>query len=232
MKTLFIFFSMVALNGLAQFKAPTSLTAKTPYFEKHFLVGFAVNNSWSSYRDLQGDSAFYRPSLGIHLKTEYFFRPFIGISIGAGFQQRGMGIITPDLDQSIGNQDSTGRLRYITNTFDFPVMLVLRTPKNIFRGTRLSLGLGADFSVVKKAVRVWKSVDDGFHDPIDITDRYQKLDIPLRASIGFDVEAGVACLFRAHIYGEMGTKYLYTNPISGTKSSQNVLLGIDLNFLF
>ena len=232
MKTLLIVFVLIGLNSFSQFQKPTEVSTRTPYFERKVVVGFAVNNSWSCYSDLLKDSAFFRPSLGFHIKTNYFFKPYIGISLGAGLQQRGMGIYTPDLDNSIGNPDSTGRLRYRTTTIDLPVQLILRSPKDIFPGTRLSMGLGVNFSYIYKAQRIWKSVDDGFHQPSNITANYDKLDIPIRINVGFDIDAGPGCLFRLHLVGEMGNKFIYTNPTTQIKSNKNILFGIDLSFLF
>ena len=207
---------------------------RVPYFERKFVAGFSFNNSWSSYYDLLPDSAFYKPSIGAGLRAEYFFKPFIGISVGAGIQQRGMGVYTPDLDNtvSIGNEDSTGRLRYRTTTYDFPVLLVLRYPKDIFKSGRLSLMAGVDFSVINKAHRIWRSVDDGFHELTDITSGFTKVDMPLRAGLGLDIEAASGCLFRVNLFGELGRKKIYTDNASGQNWGQNVLIGIDLSCLF
>jgi hypothetical protein len=232
MKAIVFFFLIIGFSASAQFTPPSAVKTEKSFFDRHLLVGFAANNSWATYRDLVDDSAFYRPSLGMGLRVDYFFKPFIGISAGFGIQHRGMGVYTNDVDNSIGNPDSTGRLRYRTTTFDIPVQLILRTPKNIFASTRLSLALGVDFSYVFKAQRIWKSVDDGFHIPTIITEQYDKWDIPLRVGFGLDVEAGSGCLFRAHLFGEMSRKYLYANPVSGVRSNQNMLLGIDLSFMF
>ena len=232
MKSITLLFAFIGFSAMAQFTPPTSVQAEKSYFNRKFLAGFAANNSWATYKDLLDDSAFYRPSLGTGLRLEYFIKPYIGISAGFGIQHRGMGVYTRDVDNSIGNPDSTGRLRYRTTTFDIPVQLILRTPKNIFASTRLSLAIGVDFSYVYKGLRIWKSVDDGFHVPTVITDQYAKWDVPVRVGFGLDVEAGAGCLFRAHLFGEMSKKYLYTSPTTGTVSNQNILLGIDLSFLF
>jgi hypothetical protein len=234
MKSLTLLFLLLAFQSFGQFEAPPKVNNTTRFFDRKFVAGIAVNNSWSSYRDLQDDSAFYKPSLGIGLRAEYYIIPSVGISVGAGTQGRGMGVFTPDLDDTwgIGNEDSTGRLRYRTQTWDFPVQLVLRTPKDVFRSARISLMLGANFSFIQRAHRIWRSVDDGFHEWTDITERYEKMDIPLRAGLGLDYEVGLGCLFRLNLYGEMGSKYLYTDPTTGTKGGQNALFGIDLSFLF
>ena len=165
-------------------------------------------------------------------KADYFFHPSIGISLGANLQQRGMGIYTPDLDQSIGNPDSTGRLRYRMTTFDFPLVLIYRFPKDILPNTRFSVSLGADLNIINETLRIWKSIDDGFHRPISITKNYKKFDIPLRAGFGLDCAVGHSSLFRIQFYGEMSNRKLYTNPSTGISSNQQLVFGIDLSTEF
>ena len=222
---------LIGTTAFSQFKAPPAMVTKTHIFQRKFLAGISFNSSWSNFRDCK-DSSFYRPSLGGGFKAEYYVKPYLGISIGANIQQRGMGIYTPDLDNSIGNPDSTGRLRYRMTTFDFPIQLIYRYPKDILPNTRLSVGLGADINIIHNALRIWKSIDDGFHRPVALTQYYQKYDIPLRAGIGLDCAVGHGSLFRVQFYGEMSNKKLYTNPITGVQSNQQVLVGIDLSVLF
>lgn len=221
-------FILLGVNNL--FSQVQEKSKPIALFEKKLVYGFAVNNSWSNYRDLK-DSSFYRPSLGIHLKTDFFFTESIGITLGFGVQQRGMGIYTPDLDKSIGNPDSTGRLRYKCTTLDLPIQLVYRHKEEVFKNGRLIAGFGITPSYMYKAQRIWKSVDDGFHEPRVITGNYSKIDVPLRASLGLDINTG-STLFRVQLVGELGFKKIYTNSITGAKSSQNTLIGIDLSFLF
>jgi hypothetical protein len=200
-------------------------------FEKKWFWGFGVNNSWANYRDLK-DSSFYRPSLGIHLKTEYFLTKSIGLTIGVGVQQRGMGIFTPDLDQSIGNPDSTGRLRYKSTTIDVPIQFLFRPEREVFKNGRIVAGLGITASYMYKALRIWKSVDDGFHEDTDITESFKTLDFPFRATIGTDVSVPGGSLFRAQLVGELGINKIYKVAGSNDRVGQNTLFGIDLSFLF
>jgi len=222
----------ISASAFSQFKAPPSLVTKTRIFERHFLWGVAFNSSWSSYKDLVKDSAFYRPSLGGGLRAEYYLKPYLGIMVGAGIQQRGTGIYTADLDKSIGNPDSTGRMRYRMTTFDFPIQLLYRYPKNILPNTRLSISLGANFNVIHNYLRVWKSVDDGFHQITDFSKNNVKYDLPIRANIGLDAEVGYGSLFKLQLFVEVSNKKLYSNPNTGIKSNQQILLGIDFSVLF
>lgn len=223
---------VVSTSSIAQFKAPTSMVSKTRIFERKFLWGVAFNSSWTSYHDLLKDSAFYRPSLGGGLRAEYYLKPYLGIMLGVGIQQRGTGIYTPDFDKSIGNPDSTGRLRYRMTTFDFPIQMMYRYPKELLPNTRLSIGLGVNFNVIHNYLRVWKSVDDGFHQITDFSKNNQTFDIPLRANIGLDAEVGHGSLFKLQLFGEISNKKLYTNPTTGVQSNQQVLIGVDLSVLF
>ena len=223
-----IFFGTKAFT---QFKAPTSLVTKTHIFNRKVLLGFTFNSSWSNYTDCK-DSSFYRPSLGGGFRAEYYFKPYLGISIGTNIQQRGMGVYTKDLDNSIGNPDSTGRLRYRMTTFDFPVQLIYRHPKEILPNTRLTISAGVDFCKIYNVQRIWKSVEDGINKNADITKTFSSFDMPIRAGFGLDCAVGHGSLFRAQFYGEISNKKLYTNPITGLHSNQQILLGIDLSVLF
>ena len=232
-KNILLLFALITVgfNLQAQFKAPTSLTAKTRIFDRKVLLGVAFNTSWANYRDCK-DSSFYRPSLGGGLRAEFYIKPYLGILIGAGIQQRGMGVYTRDLDNSLGNPDSTGRLRYRMTTFDFPVQLIYRHPKEILPNTRLSISAGVDFCKIYNVQRIWKSVEDGNNIYSDITKTYSSYDIPFRAGFGIDSEVGHGSLFRLQFYGEMSSKKLFTNPSTHIQSNQQILLGIDLSVLF
>jgi hypothetical protein len=227
---IFVSCVFLSLNGNAQSYRSEALKKPT-VFERKFLVGFAVNNSWANYRDAR-DSSFYRPSLGTHARIEYRFMETMHLSLGAGIQQRGMGIYTPDLNNSVGNQDSTGRLRYRSTTLDFPIEVAFRPKKEVFKNTRMRFAIGATPSVMHKALRIWKSLDDGFHVEQVITPDFARFDIPLRASAGLDIKAPGNVLFRASFVFEYGFKSIYTSPINGTKSYTNSLFGLDLTFLF
>ncbi len=222
--------NLMQLTSFAQITKRTEFKTSSIYTKK-FLWGFAVNNSWANYQDTR-DSSFFRPSLGIHARVEYNLLENLHISLGGGLQQRGMGIYTPDLNNSIGNQDSTGRLRYKCSTIDFPLEIAFRPKKEIFNNVRFHVGLGVTTSVMYRAQRIWKSLDDGFHVPQTLTKDYKKVDFPLRTSIGIDVDAPGNILFRLQGVFEYGFAPIYTNPVSGIKSNRNILMGIDLTFLF
>lgn len=229
-----LFFSLtlfVALFAYSQQPEKTNYFDKYQKFNKNFLIGFSVNNSWANFRDLR-DSSFYRPSLGIHLSSEFYIYKGLGISADFGLQQRGMGIYTPDLDQSIGDPDSTGRLRYKVSTIEMPLLIVYRHNKDVFRNTRLSLGFGIVPMYIFKAERIWKSIDDGFHRPVSLKEKYNTFDFPLRFSLGCDFDVAGGNIFKTNFIFDYGLKGIYLNPSNNVRSNKNILLGIKLTFLF
>ncbi len=231
---LILFLFTVSLSGWAQIDS--SKIKNFEYginrFEKKFLIGGTFNSGWSRYLNFEGPEVFTKPSLGIYVKMEYYFKDWLGLSLGIGHQQMGTGIISPDLEKALGNPDSTYRLRIRTNNLAFPLVIQLRTPMDVFKGGRLSLGLGIAPSYAYNAKTIFHSLEDGFHDKQNITDNLTKLDIPLRGTLGMDINASNACLFRVNFLVQYGFNKLYTDPITNISSGQNLLFGFDLDFLF
>ena len=235
MKNLFIILLFAfGLSGYSQID--TSKIKKfefgTNRFEKKFLIGGTFNSGWSRYLNFDGAEVFTKPSLGIYVKMEYYFNDWIGLSLGIGHQQMGTGIISADVEKALGNPDSTYRLRIRTNNLAFPLVIQLRTPNDVFKGGRLSLGLGIAPSYNYNAKTIFHSLEDGFHDKQNITDNFTNLDIPLRGTLGLDINASNACLFRLNFLVQYGFNKLYTNPTTNLTSGQNLLFGFDLDFLF
>ncbi len=200
-------------------------------FLQQNLFGFSFNNSWVSFHDWK-DSTFLKPVLGLHADCNYFFSEKFGLSIQAGVQMRGVGIITPDYDNSIGNQDSTGRQRHNVRSLEVPIQFYYRPSKEILKNSRLIFGVGIVPMYHQKVVRKWYSVDDGFHSTISYKSNYQTFDVPLRLSSGLDVNVAGGNLFRAALILDYGLYNNYKNPISGERSSKHFLLGVQMTFLF
>jgi hypothetical protein len=200
-------------------------------FLKQKLYGFSFNNSWVGFHDWK-DSTFLKPVLGLHADYNYFFNEKMGISIQAGLQMRGVGIITPDYDNSVGNQDSTGRQRHNVRSLEVPIQFYYRPTKEIVKNSRLVLGIGLVPMYHQKVVRKWYSVDDGFHTPISYKSNYHMIDFPLRLSSGLDVNVAGGNLFRGALIMDIGLKNNYKNPVTGVKSSKHFLLGVQMSFLF
>jgi hypothetical protein len=209
----------------------TKIELNKNMFLKQKLFGFSFNNSWVGFHDWK-DSTFLKPVLGLHADYNYFFTEKMGISIQAGLQMRGVGIITPDFDNSVGNQDSTGRQRHNVRSLEVPIQFYYRPTKEIVKNSRLVLGIGLVPMYHQKVVRKWYSVDDGFHTPLSYKSNYHMIDVPLRLSSGLDINAAGGNLFRGALIMDIGLKNNYKDPITGVKSSKHFLLGIQLSFLF
>ncbi|MBC7883867.1 MAG: PorT family protein [Saprospiraceae bacterium] len=201
-------------------------------FDKKLLIGFAFNNSWTSFPGMKGHDVFTKPSLGFHVKTDYFFKKNIGISVGLGYQQRGCGIINIDVEKSVGNADSTHRQRFRTNNISIPLQLIFRQQHYIFKDAKLSFGIGIVPSYIFSATDIFHSVEDGFHILTHNTDDYNSFDIPVRLSAGIDVNASESCIFRIHLVADFGLTNMYIDPADQTTSGRNRLYGIDLNCMF
>ncbi len=233
-RILILLFLALDFNGFAQLDS--SRIKKFDYgtnrFEKKFLIGGVFNSGWSRYLNFEGPEVFTKPSLGIYVKSEYYFNDWFGLSLAIGHQQAGTGIVSLDTDKSLGNPDSTYRLRIRTNNLAFPLMIQLRTPNDVFRGGRLSLGLGISPKYAYNAKTIFHSLEDGFHDKQVVSERFVKFDLPLRGTIGIDVNAANSCLFRLNFLIEYGFNKLYTDPTTNILSGQNLLFGFDVDFLF
>lgn len=200
-------------------------------FLKQKLYGFSFNNSWTKFYDFK-DSAFLKPGLGLHAEFNYFFNENMGISIQAGVQMRGTGIYTPDVDKSVGNPDSTGRLRHSLRTLEIPIVFYYRSSKEIIKNGRMIFGVGLVPLYHQKVVRKWFSVDDGFHIETSYKERFDAFDVPIRFSSGLDVNVAGGNLFRSSIIMDVGLKNNFKNPLDGKQSSKHFLLGLQLTFLF
>lgn len=227
---LFLFFMLLLSVGFSQ-DDNSNINAKKSMFAKEKLLGFSFNNSWTGFHDLK-DSTFLKPGLGLHADFNYFFNENWGLAIQAGIQMRGTGIITPDYDKSIGNPDSTGRLRHTIRAFELPVVIYYRSSSEIVKNGRMIYGLGIVPMYHQTVNRKWFSVDDGFHIPVSYKEHFDAIDVPIRLSAGLDVDVAGGNLFRCSAIMDVGLKNNFKNPSDGSKTSKHFLLGIQLSFLF
>lgn len=197
------------------------------------LFGFSFNNSWTKIVGSNLDYQYVsKPSLGMHLRSEYYFKPWLGLGIAAGIQQRGSIFKTPDYDQSLGNPDSTYRHRIRFNCLDVPVYLILKSPKDLFKGVRPSLQLGINWHRNFQSRDVFISVEDGFHNKFDASDMYYVNAKPsFQGALGFDINAGT-CLFQLQFIYNKGTNNVYNSPTFNGKTGYNSLLGIQFSVLY
>lgn len=201
---------------------------KKDKFEKKFLIGFAFNNSWTTFTDIKDVEVFTKPSLGFHVKAEYLFIKNIALTAGVGIQQRGAGIYNNDTNPN--DPDMTYRQRFRTANYSFPIQILFRPNFYIFDQTKLNLGIGIVPSYMYKATNITHSVEDGFHTKIDNLDDYNKFDMPFRLSAGFDFNAANSCLLRLEFNYDIGRNDLYLQ--NGSYSGKNKLIGLEINCMF
>ncbi len=198
-------------------------------FEKKFHCGISINTYFTT---IAGDNLpktyFSKPSLGFDIRAEYFFKPYVGLGVGIGFQQRGAGIINPDKVKELGNPDSTYRERLRFNHIQVPISLILRTSKDIVKGIRLS----GTFSLVPifnfESNDVFNSVEDGNHIITPVSNQYQKNDLLYQFSFGPDINAGNT-IFTIHFVYSKGTSNVYSTNLS---KGYNEGMGVQISWLF
>jgi hypothetical protein len=209
--------------------AQESQKSEHTLFERKLLFGVSYNNLWTT---VDGDNLpqtyFHKPSLGFVLKAEYYPVSFVGVSVGAGFQQRGAGIISPDLDHSQGNADSTYRKRLRFNSIEFPISLLLRTPKDIVKGLRLRATAGIVPMINIQSNQVFLSIEDGNHTRIDVSNDYWKNDLVYQLTVGPEISTG-AGIFQVDFIYSRGTKNVFS---TGSSTGYNQSLGFRLSWLF
>jgi hypothetical protein len=187
-------------------------------FEKKFRVGVSWNQYWGT---LTGDDLtedyFAKPCIGFNIRGEYYPLSFLGLGAGFGIQQRGAGIVNPD---NYGGSfthpwepnydpDSTYRERLRMNTFEIPVTVLLRTPKDIVKGIRLSAAAGIVWINNYYVYKFFHKPEDGFHSSTDVSDDYIKDDLAYQASFGVDINAAESCIMQVHLVYTEGTKNVY-----------------------
>jgi len=216
----------------------------TSVFDKKFHMGASLNIYWATISgDKVSDTYFAKPSLGGSIRAEYYFTPFLGIGIGAGYQQRGAGIknvdvsggafahpwITNDLGE-VGNPDSTYLERLRFNSLEFPVTILLRTPKDVFEGMRLSASVGPTLIHTMSVNLTMQSIIDGFHPYNWVTDNYIRNDIGWQASVGADIDSGGGkSLCQVHFVYTSGTRNVYAQ---NQGDGRQVTYGVRLSWLF
>lgn len=212
-----LFFSSLA--GFAQSKEVIKAQAEEKSaFEKKLKFGVSWNQYWGTIKGSNLPKEYFaKPCVGASLRAEYYPLPFVGVGVGVGVQQRGAGIINQD---NYGGSfthpwepnydpDSTYRERLRMNTIEVPITLLLRTPKDIIKGVRLSGAVGIVWIKNDYVKDFWHKPEDGFHTIINVDDEYIKQDLGYQASLGTDIDAGQT-VFQVHFVYTKGTKNIYT----------------------
>jgi len=211
---------LVATAASAQDKESILAEAKsTSPFDKKFHWGISGNQYWGNIQGgKEARDYFGKPCLGFNLRAEYYPLSFLGVGVGYGIQQRGAGII--NLDKSGGsfthpwelpqfNGDSTYRERLRFNTWELSMTLLLRTPRDVVKGMRLSAAAGISLVRVTRVNDVFMSVEDGYHLDQVVTSDYASRDLPYQVSFGADIDVAGSSIFQVHLVYTKGTKNLY-----------------------
>jgi hypothetical protein len=215
--------------------------------EKKFHWGFSFQQYWSGITGETQSSYFIKPSIGGGLRAEYYFNSWLGVGIGAAFQQRGAGVNHTDVTGGAfahpwvfvntpegyrsGDLDSTylDRLRF--STIEFPVTLLVRTPKDFLQqGMRLSGAIGPSWIHTSRVNQTYQSVIDGFHPYNWVTDNYTRNNLGLQASVGLDIDSGGGTSqFQVHFVYTTTLSNMYANGIA---DGRLVTYGVRLAWMF
>ena len=105
-------------------------------FDKKFRFGLSYHFYWGT---IKGDDLpnryFIKPCVGFNFRSEYYPTSFLGIGLGAGYQQRGTGVRNPDsyggsfahpsVKPNPVETDSTYAQKLRINTFEVPREITL-----------------------------------------------------------------------------------------------------------
>ncbi len=245
-KKIFIIAAMaiVYLPALSQEKERILAEAEPKStLDKKFRWGFSLNMYWSTItgNDLPKEY-FIKPSLGVTFRAEYYFKPYIGVGAGLGYQQRGAGIINPDNSGGAfshpwivnkygtqGNPDSTHLEKLRFNTIEVPLSVLLKTPKDVFEGWRITGSLGAIFIYNVKTNDRFESIVDGFHTDTDLTESFIRNDIGYQISLGPEIDVGEKSTCQVHLVYSQGFKNVYT---AGQGDGRQITMGVRIAWLF
>lgn len=232
MNRLSYFLLMMALADAtwAQQFTPPASDIKPSAFNKKFYWGLAYTQSWSTIKgSTLPRSYFSKPSVGATISVEYYPLSFLGVSVGAGYQQRGAGVknsYTPGLP------DSTYRERLRFNTFELPISLLLRTPRDIIKGLRLGGSIGI-VPIINRNSRDSKiSVEPNVYDldnVKDVSNKYFKNDFAIQLAAGPEIDMAASQVIKIHFYYSQGTANVYS---AGQGSGHNQNLGIRISWMF
>ena len=211
--------------------AQTQPEQKAGQKEDKLRFGFTFFNVWSTVKG-NTPEIFTKPSLGGNLKMEYYPLDFLGITAGVGYQQRGFGLTLPDTG-FVAPSLNTYRNRIRTNNVEFPIGIILKTPKPIAGGsTWLMATIGVSPLYMFEANDVYLSVEDGFHIVKDVTSSFNQSDMPIFVSIGPEIDTSAGFL-QVQFIGSFGTSEVFTginNPNGYT--GKNRFLGFSIGCTF
>lgn len=246
------FFSLLLLSQevLSQQKVKEQIMAAGTLqdaLDKKFHWGISYQQYWSTITGETQSSYFIKPSIGFNLRAEYYFNSFIGVGLGVGFQQRGAGINHTDVTGGAfshpwvfvntpegyrsGDPDSTHLDRLRFSTIEFPLTLLLRTPKDFLQqGMRLSGAVGPTLIHTSRVNQTYQSVIDGFHPYNWVTDNYVRNQFGYQASLGLDIDSGGGkSVFQVHL---VYTQTLTNVYAKGQADGRLATFGVRFAWLF
>lgn len=211
-------------------------------FYDKFRWGFSYNFLWGTIvGDDLPDNYFVKPNVGFNVRAEYYPVSFLGLGAGFGYQQRGAGIYNVDVtgggfshpwvDPVFGDRgdpDSTHLERLRFKTWELPVTILLRTPKDVFKDIRLSGAVGIVWIHTTLVNDVFMDIVGGMHDNEYITNQYQKNMLGYQVSFGADINAGDSNVFQVHLVYNKTMKNIYA---AGQGDGRLVNLGVRVAWL-
>jgi len=222
---------LMLLSGCAcaqEFVKPKDDMRKSA-FDKKFHWGFVYTQGWSSIKGSNLPAPYFsKQSIGLQVTATYFPISFLGFSLGAGYQQRGTGI----RDNHLGPVDSTFRDRLRFNSIEFPIAVVLRTPKDVIKGLRLSASLGVVPVLNQNSREVKVSLEPNVADldvTKDVTSKYFKNDFAIQVMAGPEIDMAASQIVKIQFYYAAGTANVYTAG-QGTGHNQNI--GVRIAWMF
>lgn len=237
------FYGSITTTAQTMNSIQASSPAKAP-FEKPFRLGGSFNLYWTTFKggNLPADY-FAKPSLGMNLRAEYYFTSFLGVGAGFGYQQRGTGIKNTDNSGGAfshpwivnthgvqGDVDSTYLEKLRFNTLEFPLTIILRTPRDVVKGVRLSGAAGIIYLYNIEANDVYQSIIDGFHKNTPVTADYVRHNWGYQVSVGADIDVGgTGTIFQLHLVYNEGLRNVFA---SGQGNGTQAAYGLRFAFLF
>lgn len=244
MKKNFYLLTLLSIFGLAtqgNSQDRDSIVAESnlkSVFEKKFNWGISYHQYWGIVKGTNLPSEYFaKPCFGGSLRAEYYPLSFVGAGVGFGIQQRGAGIKNLDNYGSSFTHswepnydpDSTYRERLRMSTLEVPLSLLLRTPKDIVRGVRLSGSIGVLWIVNTNVKDFWHRPEDGFHTTIDVSDNYIRNDFGYQASFGVDINAAESCVFQVQLVYTRGSDNVYKTAAA---DGHTETYGVRVSWLF
>jgi hypothetical protein len=207
-------------------------------FERKFRFGVSYHFYWGTIKgnDLP-EKYFLKPCVGFNFRAEYYPLPFLGIGAGFGYQQRGAGIKNRDnfggafshpwVKPNLQDTDSTNAERLRVNSIELPVTLLIRTPKDVIKGMRLSGAAGLIWIHNSRTNNIWLDVVGGNHEDHFVTSQYVSDDVGYQVSFGPEINAG-STVFQVHAVYTRGTKNVYA---AGQGDGRQTTIGLRVAWL-